>query len=1270
MSSLCRPHKLLVANRGEIAVRILRTAARLQIPTVAIYTRSDATSPHVLLADEAVALRADDEDPVSNSRGYLDAEAIVRICRDCDVTLVHPGYGFLSENPSFASLLAEAGLTFLGPRPETIRSMGLKHESRTLALGSKVPLVPGLQGLLANVDEAISVASEIGFPVMLKSTAGGGGMGLVVCRSAEELRLKFPATQERAKSLFHNDGVFLERYYPAARHVEVQVFGNGLGHVIHMGERECSVQRRHQKVIEETPSPFMVQHPDIRGKMCAAAVRLCEEIKYGSAGTVEFLVDDSTGNFFFLEMNTRLQVEHPVTEAVNPGLDIVELMIRQGIAERESPLGGLAPDELDQGVFHAPAQERQIHAIEARVYCENPFEQFKPCSGILQHVSFAKEDWLRVDTWVETGTAVTPFFDPLVCKLVVTAPTRSEAIARLEHAISKSEMHGPASNMAFLRAICQSDIFRAGNSTTTFLDTFSFTPRAMTVKNGGLETTVQDFPGRRVGLGIPRSGPMDSLAFRVANILVGNAPGTEALEITLTGCELVFHVSAVIAVTGAAAPVTMNGDKVTMWQSVLMDAGGRLRVGAVKGGGFRVYLAIKGGFPEIPTYLSSKSTSMGLGGHQGRSLSIGDHIALGNCDLMEGDRLIGIPPSLIPTYTNDWIVYCLPGPHCDEEFVTAPGIEAFFSTKWHTSASSNRMGIRLEGPQMSWARTSGGEGGSHPSNIHDNGYALGTINVNGDTPVILTNEGPDMGGYVCICTIASADLWKVGQMRPGCTVQFKRIPFDGAMRLEAQLQEYFQAVAGVFEPSFADILAHKLTSWAWLHLEDTPAGPKLYVSSQLHNNARPKLVCRQAGDGAILVEYGEPQLDLAVRARVHALETGMRKRNVPGIWSLAPCIRSVMVHFDYTVISQSEVLSIILKMDQCLPDAVEDMRFPGRRIIFPIVLDDRWNREALERYMQSTRDKAVYLPSNIEYLARNNDINGGASEALRLLISTDWLVFGVGFYLACPFLVPVDPRCRLVGQKMNPSRTYTPRGALGIAGLVAAIYPVESPGGYQLFGRTLPPWQTWGKGPSFTTDQPWLLQPFDQIKFEPASEEAYSEILLQFDAGRYKFRASSVIRDKTNPLMNAMQVEETVFSMSEYKAFETRVSQEVAEFKTKQARAVQAEEAREQSLLQDWYAGKAVSADHNQTSGTSDPAADDVSANLPSPLSGSIWKICCQRGTVIRSAEDVLVILEAMKTEIKVEAGDENVGRTVAGFAKGIREGATVNAGDILVLLA
>ncbi|KAI0323769.1 urea carboxylase [Cubamyces sp. BRFM 1775] len=1214
-------HKLLVANRGEIAIRVLRTARRLQITTVAVYTRSDATAPHVVLADEAVALRPEDEDPVSNARGYLDADAILAICKERGVTLVHPGYGFLSENAHFAQMVVDAGIAWLGPRPDTIEAMGLKHRARELAVEVDVPLVPGSKSLLQDVEEAVNLANEIGYPVMLKSTAGGGGMGLVVCHSAEELRVRFASTQARAKacaalSLFHNDGVFIERYYSAARHIEVQVFGDGQGHAIHMGERECSVQRRHQKVIEEAPSPFMLNRPDVQRKMWDAAVRLAEHVQYESAGTVEFLVDDATGQFFFLEMNTRLQVEHPVTEQINPGLDIVELMIVQGIMKHDRLRNTiLAHPAFDQRLYAAAAQEKGKHAIEVRVYCENPAAQFKPCPGVLQRVEIPWREWLRVESWVGTGTTITPYFDPLACKLIVTGANRPEAIARLVQVLSEAQIYGPPNNIQYLRAICESRVLQDGAATTAFLDTFAFTPRAFTVLSGGLETTVQDYPGRRIGLGIPRSGPMDSLAFRMANILVGNEPGTEGLELTLTGCRLIFHTAAVIAVTGASGKLTVNGREEPFWSSVVVHAGSKVVIGNAKDAGMRMYLAVKEGFPEIPKYLGSKSTSLGLGGYQGRALTAGDQLALGDCAPSSSDssslRFLSLPASLIPTYANEWAIHVLAGPHCDSTFITPDGIAAFFATKWTVSAASNRMGVRLEGPQIAWARTTGGEGGSHPSNILDNGYAYGTVNVNGDTPVILTNEGPDMGGYACVCTVASADMWKLGQLRAGSTVQFKQVSHEQAvdlLRHQQVLVDSLVEFSKTTRPSAVPALRE---------FGDLSVDPRLHVRPADPTSGRPSVVFRQAGDSAILVEFGEMTLDFTIRARIHAFEAEVRRRSIPGVWSLAPCIRSTMVHFDPLITSQSALLTSLVKVEASLPSNVESLTFPGRKITFPVVLDDRWNREALKKYMRSIRDEAAYLPSNIEYLARTNGLQS-KEEALKLLVKTDWLVLGVGFYLACPFLVPIDPRCRLIGQKMNPSRTYTPRGAIGIAGVVAAIYPIESPGGYQLYGRTLPPWQTWGKGQNFSPDSPWLLRPFDQIAWEVVSEEEYVQFENRFDAGQYAFK-----------------IENTEFSMADYAAFVNNIADEIKEFKAKQAAGVEAEDAR----------GEFVA----------------------SSLTAHVWKIKCAVGDVIKTAEDVLIILEAMKTEVNVEAGEDFVGRKVKGFGGGVKEGGSVQAGDALV---
>ncbi|KAG2155228.1 allophanate hydrolase subunit 2-domain-containing protein [Suillus bovinus] len=1244
-------HKLLVANRGEIAVRIIRTAQRLGIATVAIYTSSDALSPHVAIADEAAHLQnraSDQQQQASESKLYLSSAIIISICKQYRVTMVHPGYGFLSENEEFALSVEAAGMIWLGPQPDVIRIMGLKHEARRIALNAGLRLVPGSQGLVNTLDEALNIANTIGFPVILKATAGGGGMGLLVCQHGDDLYKSFISAQERATSLFRNGGVFIERYYPAARHIEIQVFGNGLGDVVHMGERECSVQRRHQKVVEETPSPFVAGHSGLREDMCDAAVKLCRAIKYASAGTVEFLVDDESGEFFFLEMNTRIQVEHAITEAIHPGLDLVEMMIAQGIAQRSEARGlDHTNQSMTQAIYDKNLVESRIHAIEARVYCENPSEGFKPSPGILQFVEFPNEEWLRVDSWVSTGTEVTQFFDSLLCKLIVTGSTREQAVSRMLQVLKACKVFGPPNNLVYLASICDSTIFREGKATTRFLDHFDFSPSAFTVLSAGIEMTIQDLPGRRIGLGIPQSGPMDSRAFSAANILTGNTPETEALEIVVlpgAGCKLKFHCFANVAITGRPATVKINGEQVSMWARLVVPENAILDIAGPLGPGFRVYLAVRGGFPEVPDYLGSKSTSMGLGGYQGRSLRVGDQLSLGSQSSLEQDETSPVafllPPNLIPVYPQDWVVRVLAGPHDDEEILTREGNTKFYSTKWSIGSSSNRMGIRLESDQsIDWARNTGGEGGSHPSNILDNGYALGTINVNGDTPVILTNEGPDMGGYVCLCTVATGERWKLGQLSPGSTVTFRKISWQDAqacMRAQLKWIEAVQAVVAGCQPDmdFADGALESRELSGILH-------------RNLPGSLRPVVTFRQAGDSAILVEYGDMHLDFVLRARIHALESEVRKRKIKGMWTFAPCIRSTMCHYDPSVICQDDVLAILLNTERSLPDSASDLHFSGRKITFPIVLDDRWCRDALQRYMQTSRNSAVYLPSNIDYLARNNGLEGGVDEALQKLMDSAWLVFGVGFYLACPFLVPIDPRCRLVGQKMNPSRTYTPNGAVGIAGPVAAIYPVVSPGGYQLFGRTLPAWQTWGKGPDFASDRPWLLQPFDQVLFDPVSEERYLEIEQEFNAGQYKFK-----------------IEPAVFSMASYITFTDSIQHDVAEFKRKQAEGTAREEARETELLREWQAQKAMKAPPMLL--VDDTDFGPGSTSVTSSISASIWKIKCRPGDVIQSADDILVILEAMKTEINILAGEENVGKVVKSFGKGIREGASVQAGDAL----
>ena len=375
-------NKILIANRGAIACRIARTLKSMGIESVAVYSDADRHSRHVADADEAVRIG-----PAPAAESYLRVEAILHAARSTGAQAIHPGYGFLSENADFAQACADAGLTFIGPTPAQMRAFGLKHTARELAAANDVPLLPG-SGLLANVDQAISEAARIGYPVMLKSTAGGGGIGMQLVWREEELRPAFQSVERIAKSAFKSGGLFLEKYVEAARHIEVQIFGDGHGHVVSLGERDCSVQRRNQKVIEEAPAPGLSELT--RRHLASTAERLGLAIGYQCAGTVEFVYDSQSDQFYFLEVNTRLQVEHGVTEEIT-GIDLVEWMVRQ------------AAGELDLSHFRA---QFEGHSIQARIYAEDPGKNFQPCSGLLTAVAFPRD--VRIETWVTSGSEVSP----------------------------------------------------------------------------------------------------------------------------------------------------------------------------------------------------------------------------------------------------------------------------------------------------------------------------------------------------------------------------------------------------------------------------------------------------------------------------------------------------------------------------------------------------------------------------------------------------------------------------------------------------------------------------------------------------------------------------------------------------------------------------------------------------------------------------------------------------------------------------------------------
>ena len=1016
--------KVLVANRGEILVRICRTLKAMNIASVAVYSDADRFAPGVLAADEAVRIG-----PAPAAASYLDIDAIIDACRRTGAEAVHPGYGFLSEWVEFAQRLEAAGIRFIGPSPAHLKNFGLKHVARALAQAAGVPMLPG-SGLLASAADAVGEAARIGYPVMLKSSAGGGGIGMVLCQDAAALQESFESIGRLAANNFGNAALFIERYVAAARHIEVQIFGDGKGGVIALGARDCSLQRRNQKVIEETPAPNLAAAT--LQQMQDAAVGLAASVAYASAGTVEFVYDAETRQFFFLEVNTRLQVEHGVTEAVL-GIDLVEWMIRQAA-----------------GDFVLPAPSSLIAtgaAIEARIYAEIPAEDFRPASGTI--TNFTRPAGLRVDTWVETGTVVSPFYDPMIAKIIATGPTREAAIARLRQGLAETDISGIETNADYCRAILDLPAFRAGTMTTRSLGGFAYRPRSIAVLDGGVQSSLQSLPGR-LGVwevGIPPSGPMDGKSFAAANALLGNPAGATALELTLTGPTLRFACDTTIALTGAAMEATLDGVPVPHHQAVPVEAGAVLALGGIVGPGQRGYLAVAGGF-AAPACLGSTATFTlgGFGGHNGGALQAGDTLRL--ADLATGTPAFPPPAAL----THEWQLAVRYGPHGAPDFFLAADIETLFTSAYEVHHNSARTGIRLIGPKPGWTRADGGEAGLHPSNIHDTAYAVGAIDFTGDMPILLGPDGPSLGGFVCPAVVIKDDLWKMGQLKPGDRVRFSRA-------------------------------------------DDAPA---------ILNTIR-DVVIRRAGDENILIEFGEMKLDFALRLRVQALRDALAAVAVPGVVDLTPGIRSLQIHFDPDRIARTTLLGLVAEILPGLADP-EDIVVQSRTLYLPLSWNDPQIRLAMRKYQETTRPNAPWCPDNIEFIRRINGLTS-IDEVKRIVFDAGYVVLGLGdVYLGAPVATPYDPRHRLVTTKYNPARPWTPQNAVGIGGAYMCIYGMEGPGGYQLFGRTIQVWNTHRETPPFEPGHPWLLRHFDQIRFFEVSEAELGEARAKFLYGKYPIR--------------------------------------------------------------------------------------------------------------------------------------------------------------------
>ena len=440
-------NKILIANRGEIAIRIMRACRELGIKTVAVYSEADKNALHAMIADEAVCIG-----PAATKDSYLNTKAILAACVLSHAEAILPGFGFLSENANFARLCEKCGIKFIGPKPEVMDAMGDKANAKKTMVSAGVPVVPGSDGVVATIEDAKKICSEIGYPVMVKASAGGGGRGIRLVEREEDLEAQYTAAQQEALQFFGNDEVYIEKFIVDPRHVEIQLLADEHGNVIHLGERECSLQRKNQKVLEESPSPIMT--PDLRERMGKAAVAAAKVSGYQNAGTIEFLVDKDR-NFYFMEMNTRIQVEHPVTELVT-GIDLVKAQIRVAAGDEL----WLTQDDV----------KLSGHAIECRINAEDPRHNFRPCPGRINFLHIPGGFGVRIDTAVYTGYEITPFYDSMIGKLLVTAPTREEAIMKMRVALSEFIIEGVGTNIDFQLCLLKDEDFEKGNFDIGFLN--------------------------------------------------------------------------------------------------------------------------------------------------------------------------------------------------------------------------------------------------------------------------------------------------------------------------------------------------------------------------------------------------------------------------------------------------------------------------------------------------------------------------------------------------------------------------------------------------------------------------------------------------------------------------------------------------------------------------------------------------------------------------------------------------------------------------------
>ncbi len=877
---------------------------------------------------------------------------------------------------------------------------------------------------------------------------------------------------------------------PGTRTLVVTLMGRP-GHICLLGDRETTVHQGDDVIIAEAPAPELPLL--LRSECYADAERLAKRLDVNGVLDVRFHIDAEIGVATLAGIAWGPSDDLDALSAAI-GLDCHAWAVLLGLGEIP-PWEHLSLRSASVGV-----------AVRVGVATSAPRG---PGSGCCTRVV------LPADVVAAIAPGNQPGLDgPRLALVSASGDDRDAAFSAVVERLRAVRLDGVVTDIPRLLALIASPAVRQARYAPALALLVDTHAPLIQVLEPGLQSTVQDLSGRRGlwSVGVPPSGPMDPLSFRIANAVVGNSADAAGIEITYGAASFRFPQGAVIALAGARCAATLEGAVVTWHTAVTVPPGGTLRLGGIGPVGMRTALAVRGGV-DVPPCLGSRSTFTlgGFGGFAGRALLRGDELAI-------GDAVSTTPTAAesAPELTKEWTIGVLVGPHAAPEFLTASGLEQFLAADWQVSPQSNRTGVRLIGPKPGWARSDGGEAGLHPSNIHDNAYALGSIDLTGDMPVILGPDGPSLGGFVCPAVVVQAERWKLGQLRPGDRVRFHTMG----------LQQ-----AGALRQRSTSGLGSRQTESPILHHE--PAG-----------GSRPALCIRRAGDDHLLVEVGERLLDIAYRLRVQALHDRVRAERLAAITDLTPGVRSLQLQYDPDRISEADLVRLVIRLDRDLGDT-DALTVPSRTVYLPLSWDDPSTRKAIDIYQRTVNPNAPWCPWNIEFIRRINGLTS-VDDVQRTVFGAEYLVLGLGdVYLGAPVATPVDPRHRLVTTKYNPARTWTPENAVGIGGAYLCIYGMEGPGGYQFVGRTIQVWNTWRSTAAFTPGKPWLLRQFDRIRFFPVEANELLRLREDFPHGRY-----------------AVRTEEGSFSLFDHRRFLASNADSIAALTATRDAAFAAERAR------------------------------------------------------------------------------------------------------------